>query len=225
MKLISWLLVAIVGLAIMATAYLSYIRLDADTPWSSGLICIDNDVHSELPKPMGSKYFATTVRELPPRPIGAVLISGLNRSRKARFRNLAPQMCEKLLLVDPQEAKIGDKELLSGRMPHAGHDEVLAGYEASAKNRLSIEGHDFTVVGILRRERGAFCQLLPVSEFGWPDGGLREDSRPLRRNPPLAGRGDGGARPGCAAGSLAATGLGSNGDGAPLWRSARSRMR
>ena len=44
-----------------------------------------------------------------------------------------------------------------------GRDEVLAGYQATARERLSVAGHDFTVVGVLRRDVAllADCYLLP----------------------------------------------------------------
>ncbi|MGA2031226.1 MAG: hypothetical protein ABSG68_03130 [Thermoguttaceae bacterium] len=54
--------------------------------------------------------------------------------------------------------------VLSGRMARAGRDEVLAGYQATAKERLAIAGHDFTVVGVLRRDVALLADCYEATE-------------------------------------------------------------
>ena len=170
MRLISWLLVAVVGLAIMAWAYFGYIRLDTGAPWSSGLIYLSDGPRGELPEPIEFRHLPTTVRELPAGPIRDALLQGLGVQSEARKRSLAAQLCEKLLLLDPKDAGISEAALLSGRMPHAGHDELLAGYQATASDRLVIAGHEFTVVGILRRDVAILvdCYLVPPHDSVTP---------------------------------------------------------
>ncbi len=163
MKLISGLSVAVVGLAIMAWAYFGYLRLDAAAAWSSGLIYLGDSPRSELREPIEFRHLPTTVRELPPDPIGEALLKTLGGRSEAHRRSLAAQLCEKLLLLDPKEAGIGEAALVSGRMPRAGRDEVLAGFQTTARDRLAIAGRDFTVVGVLRRDVAllADCYLVP----------------------------------------------------------------
>ncbi len=174
MKLISGLLVAIVGLAVMAWAYFGYMRLDTAAPWSSGLIYVDNGPRSELPKPAEFVHLPVTLLELMPSRIGYALLQGLGRESEDRKRSLSTVLCEKLLLLDPRGAGIDEHSLFSGRMPHAGHDEVLAGYQTMARDRLAVAGHDFAVVGVLRRDVAvlADCYLLPphasaTAVFDW----------------------------------------------------------
>jgi len=162
-KLISWFLVAVVGLAIMAWAHFGYLRVDPAAAWSSGLIYLGDGVHGGQREPVEFRHLPTTIRELPPGPIADALLKGFGGRSEARKRSLAARLCEKLLLLDPKDAGIGEEALLSGRMPRPGHDEVLAGYQATPRDRLAIAGHDFTVVGVLRRDVALLgdCYLVP----------------------------------------------------------------
>ena len=47
--------------------------------------------------------------------------------------------------------------------PGAGSNEVLAGCQTTARDRLAVAGHDFTVVGVLRRDVALLvdCYLAP----------------------------------------------------------------
>ena len=163
MKVISWSLVAVVGLAVMAWAYFGYVRLDPAANWSSGLICLGHGPDDEMRDPIEFRHLPATVRELPLGPMSAGLVQGLGGKGEAVRRNLAAQLSEKLLLLDPKAAGIGEDALLSGRMPVAGRGEVLAGYQAKAGDRLAVEGLDFAVVGVLRRDVAllADCYIVP----------------------------------------------------------------
>jgi hypothetical protein len=183
MRLICWSLVAVAGLAIMAWTYSSYMRPDAAAPWSSGVIYLGNGLGDVPRRPIEFKHLPTTACELPPGPIGAALLMALggqggDEQKKGgrggdvqqkggrgetNARSLAGALCEKLLLLDPKDAGIGEASLESGRLPRAGQDEVLAGFQTTARERLAVAGHDFTVVGFLRRDVAllANCYLVP----------------------------------------------------------------
>ena len=163
MKLICWLLVAIIGIGAMAWAYFGYVRLDPGAPWASGLIYVNDGERSAVRGPIGFRHLRTTVCELPQTPMGGILLRVFGYQGEARRRSLATQLCEKLLLLDPKAAGIDEKALQSGRMPRPGRDEVLAGYQTAARERLAAAGHDFAVVGVLRRDVGLLvdCYLLP----------------------------------------------------------------
>jgi hypothetical protein len=163
MKLLCRSLLAAAGLAIMAWAHFGYLRLDPASPWSSALLFLDDRPRDAPRGPTGLKLLPLTVRELPPGPIAAAVINALGAQGGDRRRSLAAQLCTKLLLVDPNDIGIGPSALQSGRMPRPGRDEILAGCQAAARDRLATAGHDFTVVGVLRRDVALLvdCYVVP----------------------------------------------------------------
>ena len=163
MKLLCRSLLAAAGLAIMAWAHFGYMRLDPASPWSSALLFLDDRPRDAPRGPTGLKLLPLTVRELPPGPIAAAVINALGAQGGDRRRSLAAQLCTKLLLVDPNDIGIGPSALQSGRMPRPGRDEILAGCKAAARDRLATAGHDFTVVGVLRRDVALLvdCYVVP----------------------------------------------------------------
>jgi hypothetical protein len=163
MRLICWSLVAVAGLAIMAWTYSTYMRPDPAAPWSSGLIYLGRDLRDVPRRPIEFRHLPSTARELPPAPIGAALLMASGGRSETSERSLAGRLCEKLLLLEPKDAGIGEESLKSGRLPRAGHDELLAGFQTTARQRLAVAGHPFTVVGVLRRDVAllADCYLAP----------------------------------------------------------------
>jgi hypothetical protein len=91
------------------------------------------------------------------------VIEAFGNSKELLARSLAARLSDKVLLLDPNSAGIGQQWLLSGRLPRAGDEEVLAGFQARVRDRLQVAGHDFNVVGVLRPDVGllADCYLLP----------------------------------------------------------------
>jgi hypothetical protein len=163
MKLLSGLVIAAAGQAIMLWAYFGYTRLDPAAPCSSGVIYVGDRLRGELPRPMEFRHLPTTVRPLPADQISDAVLQAMAAQGETRRRKLALQLCEKMLLLDPQEAGISEEHLASGRMPRPGNEEVLAGYQATVQDQLRIDGHDFTVVGVLRRDVVllADCYIVP----------------------------------------------------------------
>ena len=163
MRLICGALVAVGGLAVMAWTYCAYVRPNAAAPWSLGLVYLGRSLDDLPRQPIGFKHLSSTARELPPSPLGAAMLKALGGTSEKAARSLSGRLCEKLLLLDPKDAGIGDAWLASGRLPRAGRDEVLAGYQATARERLSVAGRDLAVVGRLRRDVAilADCYLLP----------------------------------------------------------------
>jgi len=163
MRVVSGLLIAIVGWALMAWAYFGHMRLDTSAPWSSGMMYVGDGPRSDLPRPADWPHLSINLRQLPPDPSVAALLQVMERASEDRGRNLSAQLSEKLLLLAPADARIGENALLSGRLPRAGHDEVLAGFEATAKDRFAVADREFTVVGVLRRDVALLndCYLLP----------------------------------------------------------------
>jgi hypothetical protein len=163
MRPICWSLVAVAGLAIMAWTYFTYMRPDPAAPWSSGLIYLGRGLGDLPHRPIGYRHLPTTVRQLPAGPLGDAVLTAFGGPSQSRGRNLAGRLCEKLLLLNPRAAGIGEEWLKSGRLPRAGQDEVLAGFQATAKGRLVVAGHPFTVAGVLRHDVAllADCYLVP----------------------------------------------------------------
>jgi hypothetical protein len=162
MKTILWFAVAVAGLAIMGWTYRNFIRLDDSANWSFGLIYLSDDEKAEMPDPAKFEHYPVTVRLLPSGPMGSALIQAMGNGSKSRQLSLTAELCEKVLLVDPKAIGIGEESLLSGRLPEPGRDEALAGYQTEGK-RPHLDGRDFTVVGVLRRDVTAFaeCYLVP----------------------------------------------------------------
>jgi hypothetical protein len=163
MRLTCWSLVAVAGLTIMGWAYWAYMRPDAAGVWSSAVIFLGDGAHDAPRLPAGFHGVPLTARELPPGPMAEALINALGAQSADQRRSLSAQLCEKLLLLEPGQAGIDAGALESGRMPRPGQGELLAGYQASAHDRLAVAGHDFTVVGVLRRGLAplADCYVLP----------------------------------------------------------------
>jgi len=180
MKAILWLIVACVGFGLMAWSYFRYQRVDETAPWACGVMYLAQPEVQEGVPPQEVTAISAPARLLPPAPEAAVLVNALAQSDNMR-RNLEAQLSEKLIVVAPEDAGITEALLHEGRLPTAGCDEILAGYQASQKDQLTVAGRKFIVVGVLRRDVAllADAYLLPPSEslggvFDRSDDAVRE---------------------------------------------------
>lgn len=152
--LINWLIVAGIGFALMAFSYFNYQYQPGPNPWKDAFMYIGKaDPNSEAE---GMKYFK--------RPIRLLLIS----RRAQKFTSLARgfgshveksyrmQFQEKLILYSDIAADFTEQMLQWGRLPNPDTNEVVAGFYASNKDKIAIDGQILKVVGQFKKEARLF---------------------------------------------------------------------
>lgn len=155
-----WSLLFLVGLALINFAYRKYVA-PASTRWTDAVIYIAEDGPAADLKPLGGT--PVTLRLLPVDPQTELLAKQLAGAGNQVGHMVVRNRQEKLILVENFRALFDGNMLASGRLPEPGAGEVLAGYDASRKDALSIDGQKFKVVGVLRRQNAPFWNsyLLP----------------------------------------------------------------
>ncbi|MHC4414319.1 MAG: hypothetical protein ACYS0G_03445 [Planctomycetota bacterium] len=166
MRIITWLLVAALGLGLMVWSYLGWQRIDADAPWATGLLVLGDAQAPTAPEEPGFEHFEARVRLLETSGFAQAMADGMAAADEATRRAVRTRLSEKLILVSPKDMGIGDDALASGRMPVAGRGEVIAGSQALHRDRLSVNERELAVVGVLRRDVALFANsyLLPPDE-------------------------------------------------------------
>jgi len=145
--LISWLIVAAIGFGLMAFSYFHYQYSSGSSPWKDAFMYVGKgqpDSEAE-----GFEYTARPVRLLPmPR-------------RAENFihiaRSFGPHV-EKSYSISFQEKVILYSDLVErGRFPTADANELIAGFYASNKDKITIDGQVFNVVGQFKKEVRLFA--------------------------------------------------------------------
>ena len=165
--LISWLIVAVAGFVLMAFSYFNYQYDASPNPWKDAFMYIGKgQPHSEAE---GLEYVTRSVRLLPmPRraqnftQIARSFGPGIEKSYCASFQ-------EKVVLYSDLTADFTSEMLLSGRLPQ-GTDEVVAGFQATSKDKITINGHSFNIVGQFKKEVGLFANSYLVYDDGTASG-------------------------------------------------------
>jgi len=123
---------------------------------------------------------AVTLRLLPLTSSAAEFVGVVGAQDQSTKRALEASLSEKLFLLGPTDAGISEEFLQSGRLPVAGADEVVAGWQASQSEQLEVARRTFKVVGVLRRDVALFADsyLLPPDDslddlFGPEQTGVR----------------------------------------------------
>ena len=163
MRTIRWLVLAALGFGAMAWSYFAWQRLDEQAPWASGILVVagpEAEIEAEAGEFQGTPV---RIRLLEMGEFQRGVAVGLGRQDAAATRALEAKLSEKLILLGPQQAGIGEGFLASGRMPVAGRAEVLAGCQVSHKDRLAVAGRELQVVGVLARDVALLADsyLLP----------------------------------------------------------------
>lgn len=124
MKHLLWPVLALAGFAAMEWSYLAYQRIDPSAPWAYGLMIVPLEDAGEKPPPAPPEALVADARWLPLDAFDRELADaapslGLSRSK------LMLSWAEKLILLSPQQAGIGDDMLAEGRFPVPGQDEAV----------------------------------------------------------------------------------------------------
>jgi hypothetical protein len=143
-----WLVVAVVGMALMVAAYERGMRLDPSAPWGSGLMVV-GDGEPDGPSPIG-EALATRLRYLPAGGEVDKVIRGLAATDDAMATRLGARLRPKVLEMPAEAMGPLATWLLEGRMPEPGHDELLAGWQARLDESITLAGRPAKVVGTLK---------------------------------------------------------------------------
>ncbi|MHC4557512.1 MAG: hypothetical protein ACYS80_09445 [Planctomycetota bacterium] len=182
--LISWLTVAVIGFLLMAFSFFNYQYDSGSNPWKDAFMYIgEGQPHSEaeeleyitrpirlLPMPRRAENFAPIARNFGPH---------VEKSYRFSFQ-------EKVVLYSDMASDFTDQMLERGRLPSPGADEVVAGFYATGKDKVTINGHSFEVVGQFKKEVGLFVDSYltdddgAVQELLDPDDGAVQQAHILR---------------------------------------------
>jgi hypothetical protein len=177
MKAVLWFIVTVGGFGMMAGSYFAWQQIDPEVRWASGIMVVATDNTQIDPDTNDLQCVRAQVRLLPLSELARAMTMAAKDGRHA----VAVQLSEKLIILAPEEAGLNDPLLQEGRMPVPGRREVLAGHQVSNRERVTIEGHDLTVVGVLKRDAAllANCYLLPQADT--VDELFRADGKDARR--------------------------------------------
>ncbi|MHC4501466.1 MAG: hypothetical protein ACYS21_20435, partial [Planctomycetota bacterium] len=152
-----WIIVSVAGLALMSLSHFCCQRMPgAKDPSQEGIIYVGK---GEPNSQTGEFEFTK----------GSLLLASLS-ARGQQYRQMARAMgqrieraycvyfAEKVFFYPEMSTDVTSAMLERGRLPRAGANEVVAGYHASQKETLNINGQQLQVVGVLKPEAHLFCE-------------------------------------------------------------------
>ena len=161
-RLISWLVVAVVGLALMAFSYYRYEYEPGESPWDNVFMYIGAaDPNCEVE---GLEYDQRPVRLLPlaGRAKNFTRIAKSFGSKVESSYRITFQ--EKVIFYSDMEADFTPEMLEWGQLPTSGADEVLAGYSTSRRDEINVDGRAFKIVGRLKKGVSVFANSYLIGE-------------------------------------------------------------
>ncbi len=149
-RLISWLIVVAIGFILMAFSYFNYQYQAGPNPWKDAFMYIGKaDPNSEAE---GLEYIKRPIRLLPisPRAQRFTKLAHDFGSYVEKYYRVAFQ--GKLFLHPDITADFTEQMLQRGRLPNPDANEVVAGFYASNKDKIVVDGQVFKVVGQFKKE-------------------------------------------------------------------------
>ena len=153
--LISWLIVAAAGIALMAFSYFNYQHQPDSNPWKYAFMYIGKagpNLEAE-----GLEYIKRPIRLLPmsPRaqaftPLARNFGPHIEQSYRALYQ-------EKLVLYSDISSDFTNQMLEWGRFASPDANEVVAGCCTKNKDNVTVDGHKFGVVGQLKKDVRLFA--------------------------------------------------------------------
>ena len=155
MKSWIWLVLAVLGLALMVIAYQRGIRTDPQAPWARGFLCIGK---GEVETPLAVEtHFSTRLRLLPAGPMAQALIESTKATKAGSKAFVEAELRPRLIELPAGEMGLLTDWLREGRMPEPGENEVLAGAQCTPGAELSVAGTTLKVVGTLQPSVALFA--------------------------------------------------------------------
>lgn len=161
-KWIRWLIVVAVGFVLMAFSYYNYQYQAGPDPWKNAFMYIGKaDPNSEAE---GLEYVKRPVRllSITHRAEGFARIARSFGSHVEKSYRVAFQ--EKVVLYSDMADDFTGEILEWGRFPSPGADEVVAGFQANSKDKITIDGRAFKVVGRLKKEVRLFTDSYLICD-------------------------------------------------------------
>jgi hypothetical protein len=159
---ISWLIVAAVGFLLMTFSYYNYQYQTGDNLWEDAFMYIGTAEPNSEAEDL--EYVKRPVRLLPIDGRAQIFTrmadsfgSHVGKSYRVAFR-------EKVVLYSDMADDFTGEMLEWGRFPSTGADEVVAGFQANNKDRITIDGRAFKVVGQLKKEVRLFAESYLISD-------------------------------------------------------------
>jgi len=159
---IRWLVVAAIGFILMAFSYYNYQYQTGPNPWKNAFMYIGKaDPNSEAE---GLEYVKRPVHLLPIGGRAQIFTriadsfgSHVGKSYRVSFR-------EKVVLYSDMADDFTGEMLEWGQFPAPGADEVVAGFQANNKDKITIDGRAFKVTGQLKKEVRLFAESYLISD-------------------------------------------------------------
>lgn len=161
-NVISWLVVAVVGLGLMTFSYFAYEREAGPEEWQYAFMYVGkaepNNVEAE-----GLQYTR--------RPVRLLALSGRAKNYTQMAKAFGPDVertyriafQEKVILYPELAADFSTEMLQWGQLPAKDTDEVLAGYAASNKDEIGVDGRVLKVVGRLKKGVRVFANSYLIA--------------------------------------------------------------
>ena len=167
-KLVSSLIIAVIGFILMVFSYFYYQYQAGPNPWKDAFMYIGKgQPHSEVE---GFEYITRPVRLLP-MPRRAQNFTQIARSFGPHVeKSYRVSFQEKVVLYSDLTADFTDQLLEWGRLPSPGTNEVVAGSQAISKDKITINGHEFKVVGQFKKEVALFVNSYLVYDDAMASG-------------------------------------------------------
>jgi len=152
--LINWLIIAAIGFVLMAFSYFNYQYDPGSNPWKDAFMYIgEGQPHSEVE---GVEYVTRPVRLLPMTTRVEYFVQIVHNFGSHVEKSYRVSFQEKVILYSDMAVDFTDQMLEWGRLPLAGADEVVAGFNVTGKEKVTIKERPFKVVGQFKKEVGLF---------------------------------------------------------------------
>jgi hypothetical protein len=164
MKAWVWMIIAVLGVAMMLGAYASRDRLDPQAPWASGLMVIGPTTSAENNPPAGA--IPVRLRFLSSSDIAEMVLFASDDLAADKALGAKGQVRLKLVRAPLADLGLTAEWLQSGRLPEAGRNEILAGARLEPRDALIVGGTSLKVVGVLKPDVALFASscLIPPAE-------------------------------------------------------------
>jgi len=152
-KLVSSLIIAAIGFVLMAFSYFNYQYQIRPDPWEDNFLYIGKAQPN--PEAKDLEYEKIPVRLLP-LSHRARNFTKIARSFGSHIEKSYRVFFQEKVILYPKLADVTPRLIDWGRLPSPGVDEVIAGFYTSSKERITVDGRLFKVVGQLKKEFGLF---------------------------------------------------------------------
>ncbi|MHC4463230.1 MAG: hypothetical protein ACYS6W_11270 [Planctomycetota bacterium] len=159
---IRWLVVVVIGFILMAFSYYNYQYEAGDNPWEDAFMYIGKATPNSEAE--GLEYVKRPIRLLPiggRAQIFAMIADSVGphvgKSYRVSFQ-------EKVILYSDMADDFTEEMLEWGQFPSPGADEVIAGFQAKSKDKITIDGRAFKIVGQLKKEVRLFAESYLISD-------------------------------------------------------------